>query len=186
MDKSSEIKAVEAFWSNLDDSSIIRDVLFKGKFIQNAIKFISERNSITIEEAKGNFLEVCDNIISILIKNKQTFRACHVLKNAQINELYYFYNLYLETSDTEMRSSLNEYLRNNSSFKENEQILQAYHTCFKLLKANIQKHTKYLENLNRVYNNSAVNVDNIVKTSYAKFMIQPVQWRNVRKIMQLI
>jgi len=53
--KINEFKAVESSWRSLDDSSIIRDVLYKGKYITNSIKFISERNTISIDSAKELF-----------------------------------------------------------------------------------------------------------------------------------
>jgi hypothetical protein len=176
--KSNEFRAVESQWKTLDDSSIIRDVLFKGKFISNAIKFISERNQVTIDEAKDSFFQVCDSIVGILIQNRQLHRASHVLKNAQINELFYFFDLHQMAEDDGRRSLIYEHLKKlNENFDEVD--LEANHCCYKLLQANIHKHSKYLESVNRNHNNSVVTVNGVYKVSFGVYMKQPAPWRNV-------
>lgn len=184
MDKSNELKAVEVQWRTLDDQSIIRDVLFKGKFILNALKFISERSEIKIEQAKLIFFDVVRNIVRILIQNKQIHRANHVLKNAQLNETHYFYDLMHEFSDESIKMIVIDFLKRSSSenFDENEKILRAYHTCFIQLVKNVQKHGKYLDSVNRMNNNFLITPNNITDSNviFGTFMKQPIKWRNVR------
>jgi len=180
MDKGSELKGLEYLWSTLDDGSIIRDVLFKGKHIQNAMRFIADRNLITNEASKDIFLQVCNELIKLQIQQKQPSRASHILKNAQINELHYLYALYDDSEDPVIKEMLHEYLiKHNDNFKEEETILKAYYSCFKLLVKNIEKHGKYLDNINRIYNNFQISFHNIQKATYPKFMLQSIQWRNV-------
>lgn len=182
MDKTSEIKAIEAQWKTLDDSSIIRDVLFKGKFISNAIKFISSRNNISIDKAKLIFFDVVRNIVRILIQNKQLHRAKHVLKNAQLNEVHYLYDLMLELKDESVKMIVIDFLKRSSeNYDENEKILRAYHHCFKLLFDNIHKHGKYLDNVNRINNNFIITPNNIQDSNviFGSYMKQPIKWRNV-------
>lgn len=182
--KINEFKAVESSWRSLDDSSIIRDVLYKGKYISQSIKFISERNEITIDSAKELFYDTCDNIIKILIQNRQLHRARHVLMNAQLNELYYFYNLYQEFSNSSDQNFILEHLKNNENFDETE--LKSYWNCYKLLQENVQKHAKYLESANRNHNTSAVNPSNIQKTSFMLFMKGSKPWKNVGQLIKII
>lgn len=183
MDKTNEIRAVEAQWEALDDSSIIRDVLFKGKFIANALKFISVRNKTSEEKTKLIFFDVIRNIVRILIQNKQLHRANHVLKNAQLNTTYYFYDLLQEFKDESVKMIIIDFLKRSSSenFDENERLLRAYHHCFKLLVDNIQKHGKYLENVNRMNNNFIITPNNIQDSNviFGSYMKQPIKWRNV-------
>jgi hypothetical protein len=186
MDKTSELKAVEGQWKTLDDSSIIRDVLFKGKFIANAIKFISERNKISTEDAKLIFYEVTGNIVRILVQNKQLHRAVHVLKNAQFNETHFLFDLAQE-SDEGVRNVIMDFLK-RSSEELNERVLKANHTCFKLLIKNIPKHLKYLDNVNRNHDNFVITPYNIKNANiiFGTFMKQTIKWRNVsRKIASL-
>ncbi|KAL7034999.1 hypothetical protein ACKWTF_008207 [Chironomus riparius] len=179
MEKGGDMKGLESLWKSLDDASIIRDVLFKGKFIQNAMRFISERNSITNEEAKDIFVQVCDELVNSQIQQKQPSRASHILKNAQINELHYLYALYDDSKDEIIKEMLNEYLtKHNDDFNKEKTNLRAYYSCFKLLVKNIEKHAKYLDNINRIFNTYNINFHNIHKASFPKFMQQSIQWRN--------
>lgn len=185
----SALLAIQSSWSSLDDNSIIRDVLFKGKFIGNALKFISERNSISIDKTKLIFFDIVRNIVKTLIQNKQLHRASHVLKNAQINEIHYLYDLVQEFSDESIKMIVMEFIRRSSGtegeeFIDYEKLLKAHHTCFMLLLKNIQKHGKYLENLNKVHNNNLIRVDNIDDSNiiFSTYMKQPNKWKNVRSI----
>lgn len=178
--KSNEFKAIESLWKTLDDSSIIRDVLFKGKYISNAIKFISERNQIIIDEAKESFLQICDNIVSILIQNKQLYRASHVLKNAQINEFHYLFDLHQKTEDEKTKSTIFEYLQKiKENFDDDLVELEAFHICYKTLQENFYTHMKYLETTNKNHNNYVVNVNSIEKISFPMYMKQSLAWRKV-------
>lgn len=188
MDKSSELKAVESQWRKLDDSSIIRDVLFKGKFISNALKFISDRNEISIEKTKLIFFDVVHNIVKILIQNKQIYRANHVLKHAQLNEVYYLYDLVQKFSDDNIKILVIDHLKrsvNSENFEENEKIIKAYNICYNQLVLNIQNHGKYLDNVNRINGNNFVITSSNIRDSniiFETFMKQPLKWRNVREI----
>lgn len=185
MDKSSELKAVESQWKTLDDSSIIRDVLFKGKFISNALKFISERSNISIDDTKLIFFEVTGNIVKLLVQNKQLHRAVHVLKNAQLNETHYLFNLAQECSDKNICDVIMDFLKKSSEgFDTNEKIIKANHICFKLLILNIQKHLKYLDNVNRSHDSFVITPYNIKNPNiiFGTFMKQKQVWRNVCQI----
>lgn len=185
MDKTSELKAVESQWKTLDDSSIIRDVLFKGKYISNALKFISERNEISLDDAKLIFYEVTGNIVRILVQNKQLHRAVHVLKNAGLNETQYLYDLAEESSNESVKNVIMEFLKRSSEdFDANEKILKANRTCFKLLIKNIPKHLKYLDNVNRNHDNFTITPYNIQNSNifFGTFMKQSLRWRNVSQI----
>lgn len=92
--RDSELTVVEGLWSTLDDQQMIKDVVMKGKYISNAIKFIGNRNKTTIDEAKHIFFIGVSEFVNNLIRNKQLHRAIHVLKNVQLNEFYYFYDFY--------------------------------------------------------------------------------------------
>lgn len=92
--RNSELAIVEGLWASLDDKQMIRDVVMKGKFISNAIKFISNRNGVTIDEAKDLFFTEVNSFAIFLIRSKQLFRASHVLKNAQLNEFFYLFDCY--------------------------------------------------------------------------------------------
>lgn len=185
MDKLSELKAVESQWKQLDDSSIIRDVLFKGKYVSHALKFISERNKVSEKEAKLIFFEVTRNIVKILVQNKQLHRANHVLKNAQFNETHYLYDLSQENSDKTIKEAIMDFLkRSNPDFQDNEKVLKANHTCFNLLMKNIARHLKYLDILNRNYDNFIITPHNIQNSNiiFGTFMKQPIKWRNVSSL----
>lgn len=92
--RESEITVVEGLWATLDDQQLIKDVVMKGKYLLNAIKFIASRNEISIDEAKDLFFNEVNQYVNNLIKNKQLHRANHVLKNVQFNEFYYLFDFY--------------------------------------------------------------------------------------------
>lgn len=94
MSRDSELAVVEGLWSTLDDQQLIKDVVMKGKFISNAIKFIAHRNEITIDEAKELFFQSVNQFVNSLIRNKQLHRASHVIKNVQLNEFFYLFDFY--------------------------------------------------------------------------------------------
>ncbi|XP_070496072.1 spatacsin [Chironomus tepperi] len=179
MEKVVEMKGLELLWKTIDDRSIFRDVLFKGKYIQNAMRFIAERNSITIEESKEICIQVCDELVISQIQQKQPSRASHILKNAQINEEHYLFALYVDSNDDSIKDMLYQFLiKHNNDFKEEEISLKAYYSCFKLFLKNIENHGKYLDNINRIHNNFQISIHNVNKLTFPKFMQQSVQWRN--------
>lgn len=90
--RDSELAIVEGLWSTLDDQQLIKDVVMKGKYISNSIKFIANRSQITIEKSKELFFIEVRQFVNNLIKNKQLHRAIHVLNNVQLNEFYYLYD----------------------------------------------------------------------------------------------
>lgn len=92
--RDSELVVVEGLWWTLDDQQLIKDVVMKGKYISNAIKFLSNRNQISIDESKDQFFTEVSLFVNNLIRNKQLHRAIHVLKNVQLNEFYYFFDFY--------------------------------------------------------------------------------------------
>lgn len=92
--RDTELSVVEGLWWTLDDQQLIKDVVMKGKYISNAIKFIANRNHISVEEAKDLFFNEVSQFVNSLIRNKQLHRAIHVLKNVQLNEFYYLYDFY--------------------------------------------------------------------------------------------
>lgn len=92
--RDTELSVVEGLWWTLDDQQLIKDVVMKGKYISNAIKFIGNRNQISIEAAKDLFFNEVSQFVNNLIRNKQLHRASHVLKNVQLNEFYYLYDFY--------------------------------------------------------------------------------------------
>jgi hypothetical protein len=179
-EKSSELRAIENNWRTLDDASIIRDVLFKGKFISNAIKFISERNNDKIEDTQKFFFEIIKNMTVILLQNKQLHRANHILKNAQLNEIHYLYDVMRELNDESVNSIVIEYIRKSGDDIQEAQ-LRANHTCYKLLIKNMKNHAKYLENINKLNNNFAITPANAEHPNliFGSFMKQSQKWRNV-------
>lgn len=92
--RDSELAIVEGLWATLDDQQLIKDVVMKGKYISNAMKFIANRNQISIEEAKDLLFKEVNQFVNNLIRNKQLHRAVHVLKNVQLNEFYYLFDFY--------------------------------------------------------------------------------------------
>lgn len=92
--RDSELTIVEGLWATLDDQQLIKDVVMKGKYISNAIKFIGNRNKIESNQAKELLFNEVNQFVSNLIRNKQLHRAVHVLKNVQINEFYYLFDFY--------------------------------------------------------------------------------------------
>lgn len=92
--RDSELSVVEGLWWTLDDPQLIKDVVMKGKYISNAIKFIANRSQISIESAKDLFFTELNQFVINLIRNKQLHRASHVLKNVQFNEFYYLYDCF--------------------------------------------------------------------------------------------
>lgn len=92
--RDSELTVVEGLWWTLDDQQLIKDVVMKGKYISNAIKFIANRNQNSVDCAKDLFFDEVNLFVNNLIKNKQLHRAIHVLKNVQFNEFYYLYDFY--------------------------------------------------------------------------------------------
>lgn len=92
--RDSELAVVEGLWWTLDDQQLIKDVVMKGKYISNSIKFIANRNETSIETAKELFFVEVKQFVNNLIRNKQLHRASHVLKNVQLNEFYYLYDFY--------------------------------------------------------------------------------------------
>lgn len=95
--RDSEFAVVEGLWSTLDDQQLIKDVVMKGKFISNSIKFIANRSQISVEIAKEQFFNEANQYVNNLIRNKQLHRAIHVLKNVQLNELFYLFAFYQVT-----------------------------------------------------------------------------------------
>lgn len=92
--RDSELIVVEGLWSTLDDQQLIKDVVMKGKYISNAIKFIANRNLVSIEIAKEQFFNEVNLFVNNLIRNKQLHRAVHVLKNVQLNEMFFLFAFY--------------------------------------------------------------------------------------------
>lgn len=92
--RDSELAVVEGLWWTLDDQQLIKDVVMKGKYISNSIKFIANRNETSIETAKELFFVEVKQFVNNLIRNKQLHRASHVLKNVQLYEFYYLYDFY--------------------------------------------------------------------------------------------
>lgn len=103
--RDSELSVVEGLWSTLDDKQLIKDVVMKGKFISNAIKFISNRKNVSVEIAKDLFFNEVNNFVNNLIRNKQLHRASHVLKNVQLNEFFYLFDFY------QVRRTINKAIR---------------------------------------------------------------------------
>lgn len=92
--RDSELSVVEGLWATLDDQQLIKDVVMKGKYISNSIKFIANRSQISVEIAKEQFFNEVSLFVNNLIRNKQLHRAIHVLKNVQLNELFYLFAFY--------------------------------------------------------------------------------------------
>jgi hypothetical protein len=82
----------EAIWETLDNHQVIKDVAMKGKHIANAIKFIANRNETSIDETKVLFFDEVYVFINNLLSNRQVHRAIHVIKNVQLNEVYYLFS----------------------------------------------------------------------------------------------
>ena len=92
--RDSELAVVEGLWSTLDDTSLMKDVVMKGKYISNSIKFLANRNKNSVEEAKDLFFIEVYKFVNNLIRSKQLHRAIHVLKNVQLNEFHYLFDFY--------------------------------------------------------------------------------------------
>lgn len=41
--KDSELAVVQSLWQTLDNSQVIKDVVMKGKYMSNSIKFLAQR-----------------------------------------------------------------------------------------------------------------------------------------------
>lgn len=198
--RDSELAVVEGLWWTLDDQQLIKDVVMKGKYISNSIKFIANRSEISIEKSKELFFMEVRQFVNSLIRNKQLHRAIHVLKNVQLNEFFYLYDFYQvccfvlilteislshefpyqEEEDEAVKTLVLDRLNHLDPLTEDkEKVLKANHLFFKLLVGNFQKHSKYLESVNRQTGLSAVTADNIDKIIFGTFMKQPSNWRNV-------
>jgi predicted phosphatase len=95
----------EAIWETLDNHQVIKDVAMKGKHIANAIKFIATRNETSIEETKVLFFDEVYVFINNLLSNRQVHRAIHVIKNVQLNEVYYLFS-FAQVRNRKFRSNL--------------------------------------------------------------------------------
>ena len=197
--RDSELAVVEGLWATLDDKSLIKDVVMKGKFVSNAIKFIATRNQFkSVEEAKDLFFLEVNEFVRNLIISKQLHRAIHVLKNVQLNEFFYLYDFYqvrrlislfCNTSTTfhyqkEKDDSIKPLIYDRlhhlePEFEQKADVLNANYQLFKLLAQNIALHAKYLDNLNRKYTIGVIHPGNIHKIIFGTFMKQPQNWRNV-------
>ncbi|CRL01871.1 CLUMA_CG015712, isoform A [Clunio marinus] len=176
---SSELAIVVGLWNTLDDLQLIKDVVMKGKFISNAVKFISDRNRVSIEEAKDSFFKGASLFVNSLIKNKQIHRAVHVLKNVQLNEFYYFFDYYQEEKDETIKDLVYEHLLQlKPDLKEIERTLKIEHNCYKLLVRNFHRHLKYLDLVIRSTKSKAITSENIHKIIFGTFMKQSQQWKN--------
>lgn len=65
------------------------------------------------------------------------------------------------------------------NMKDKENILKANHFFFKLLVENFQRHSKYLESVNRQTDSNGITANNINKIIFGTFMKQSASWRNV-------
>lgn len=89
-----EFSVVFSLWETLNDQQLIKDVVMKGKYLSSAIKFISERNQISIDEAKQKFFQQALLFVSDLLSRQQIHRAERILTNIQINEFHYLFDFY--------------------------------------------------------------------------------------------
>lgn len=199
MSRDSEYAIVEGLWQSLDDQQLIKDVVMKGKYISNSIKFIANRNQRPIDETKHEFFVEASSFVNSLIQNKQLHRAIHVLNNIQIDERYYLFdfyrvsflflflfpvnkheNSYQNEDDAATKELIMERLKHlDSNFEDKEKVLTANHIFFKLLVSNFGRHAKCLESVNRSKGINAVNAENINKIIFGTFMKQPQAWKNV-------
>lgn len=90
----SEFSIVEGLWKTLNRKQLVKDVVMKGKYISSAVRFIANRDGISIDEAKDEFLQEALLFADDLLKKKQIHRAERVLTNIQLNEFHYLYDFY--------------------------------------------------------------------------------------------
>lgn len=85
---------------------------------------------------------------------------------------------YQEEEDEEIKSLVFDRMNHLDSITEDkEKVLKANHVFFKLLVSQFQKHSKFLENVNRSTGLNAVTSNNINTIIFGTFMKQPDNWR---------
>lgn len=87
----SEREVLLRSWDRLESPSIVIDAVTKGKHIQLAIAFLSQRLQQTHDETKVYINSEIDGYVQRLLVNGQIFRAEHVLLNLGRKPKYIFY-----------------------------------------------------------------------------------------------
>lgn len=68
-------------WAQLESAAIVKDVATKGRYINLAVGFLSQRRGCTVDQARHYFRAEIDAYVRQLLANGQVFRAELVLKN---------------------------------------------------------------------------------------------------------
>lgn len=176
--KESERAVVENSWKTLDDEIIVKDVCFKGKYINLCIKFLSERNELSLDDAKHYFLSIVHQNVNNLIRNKQLHRAVHVLKNCQIDELNFLYDRFRLEEQYETKQLIIDHLEHTfPDLREREPLLEANHVLHQLYISNIHRFEKSLNALKKITETSPLTTS--TNLNFCTFMKLPIHWRNV-------
>lgn len=107
-----EKDVIQRGWDDMSNEAIVKDVATKGKYINLAITYLSQRlNTPSIQEAKILFRIEVNKYVERLLSNKQVFKAEHVLSNVNIKPKYYFYEFYETCDNSEVRCAIINYLK---------------------------------------------------------------------------
>ena len=110
-----------------------------------------------------------------LIRNKQLFKAQHILNHIELEAKFTFYQILMETDDAELRNSIMEHLKKTIEFFEIEEVtLKNQYIFYETLRMNMDKVTSYMEKLNKKY---LVNITSVESLTFDLFMRQNINWR---------
>lgn len=106
-------------WESLkDDEQIVRHAATKGKYINACFQLLSERQEVTITEARKFFYIHVILYVHRLLNNRQVFKADHVLKNIGFDAKNVFFEISKESADSALRDYLLDHCK--SSYDEYE------------------------------------------------------------------
>lgn len=110
-----------------------------------------------------------------LIRNKQLFKAQHILNNIELESKYTFYQILMETDDVELRQNIMEHLNKTIELYELEEAnLKNQYIFYETLRMNLDKVESYLDKLNKKY---SVIIPSIESLTFDVFMRQNAEWR---------
>ncbi|XP_055596606.1 uncharacterized protein LOC129746759 [Uranotaenia lowii] len=152
-----EKKHITKGWEKLEDDVIIKDVATKGKHVNLCISYLSERNDLSIAEAKNYFLQKVNAYVYRLLSNRQLYKAEHILGNIERNSKYVFYQIAAETDDQNLRDYIRDHLAktvpnyNDDGEEGEERLLAASWKVYCLLKGNVRQLTELLQEIDPGY-----------------------------------
>lgn len=111
---STEKDVVLRDWELLkDDEQIVRSAATKGKYINTCIKLLSERQEVSIAEARKFFYIHVVLYVHRLLNNCQVFKAEHVLKNIGFDAKNVFFEISKESTDSSLRDYLLDHCKSS-------------------------------------------------------------------------